>query len=54
MPCVFYDVTQGDIDVNCNGSVNWYLPSGNTGVLFHLQQLVYPSLRGDAEHSRLV
>jgi hypothetical protein len=36
--CVFYDITQGDIDVNCryNGSghrVGCYLPSGTNGVL---------------------
>src|SRR5258708_6391145 len=26
--CVFYDVTQGDIDVNCMGTSNCYNPSG--------------------------
>jgi hypothetical protein len=31
--CVFYDVTQGDMDVNCLGTVNCYLPSGTNGVL---------------------
>ena len=31
--CIFYDVTQGDIDVPCAGSVNCYLPSGSVGVL---------------------
>jgi subtilase family serine protease len=36
--CVFYDITQGDIDINCqhNGSVfsaDCYLPSGSNGVL---------------------
>jgi Pro-kumamolisin, activation domain/IPT/TIG domain len=31
--CVFYDVTQGDIDVNCTGTHNCYLPSGTVGVL---------------------
>jgi subtilase family serine protease len=31
--CIFYDVTQGDIDVNCSGSHNCYLPSGTYGVL---------------------
>jgi subtilase family serine protease len=31
--CVFYDVTQGDIDVNCTGPVDCYLPSGTNGVL---------------------
>jgi subtilase family serine protease len=31
--CVFYDVTQGDIDVNCTGSVNCYLDGATNGVL---------------------
>ncbi|MBI2679792.1 MAG: hypothetical protein HYX25_02150 [Candidatus Solibacter usitatus] len=31
--CVFYDVRQGDIDVNCTGTRNCYLPSGTNGVL---------------------
>jgi subtilase family serine protease len=32
--CVFYDITQGDIDVNCTGThVNCYMPSGTDGVL---------------------
>ncbi len=31
--CVFYDVTLGDIDVNCTGTYNCYLPSGTNGVL---------------------
>ena len=31
--CIFYDVTQGDMDVNCTGSNNCYLPSGTEGVL---------------------
>src|SRR5437660_784737 len=31
--CIFYDITQGDIDVNCAGSNNCYLPSGTRGVL---------------------
>ncbi len=31
--CIFYDVTQGDMDVPCAGSVNCYLPSGTLGVL---------------------
>jgi subtilase family serine protease len=26
--CVFYDVTQGDMDVNCTGNANCYDPSG--------------------------
>ena len=26
--CVFYDVTQGDMDVNCTGTANCYAPSG--------------------------
>jgi subtilase family serine protease len=31
--CIFYDVTQGDIDVDCTGSNNCYTPSGSEGVL---------------------
>ncbi len=31
--CVFYDVTQGDIDVNCTGANNCYRPSGTDGVV---------------------
>ncbi len=31
--CVFYDVTQGDMDVNCTGTHNCYKPSGTYGVL---------------------
>jgi len=31
--CVFYDVTQGDMDVNCTGKVDCFLPSGTNGAL---------------------
>src|SRR5256712_210495 len=31
--CIFYDVTQGDVDVNCAGKFNCYQPSGTSGVL---------------------
>ncbi|MGC1686937.1 MAG: protease pro-enzyme activation domain-containing protein [Candidatus Acidiferrales bacterium] len=31
--CIFYDVTQGDMDVNCTGANSCYLPSGTYGVL---------------------
>lgn len=31
--CIFYDVMQGDNDVNCTGTVNCYIPSGTFGVL---------------------
>jgi len=31
--CIFYDVTQGDMDVDCKGTHNCYLPSGTKGVL---------------------
>ena len=31
--CIFYDVKQGDIDVNCTGTHNCYRPSGTFGVL---------------------
>ncbi|HWC17839.1 MAG TPA: S53 family peptidase, partial [Terriglobales bacterium] len=31
--CVFYDVTFGDIDVDCSGSANCYFGDGSVGVL---------------------
>jgi subtilase family serine protease len=31
--CIFYDVTLGDMDVNCTSSHNCYAPSGPPGVL---------------------
>jgi len=31
--CTFYDVTQGDTDVNCTGTINCFTPSGANGVL---------------------
>ncbi len=31
--CVFYNVTQGDMDVDCSGSSNCYVPGGFVGVL---------------------
>jgi subtilase family serine protease len=31
--CIFYDVTQGDMDVNCTGKDNCFLPSGKNGIL---------------------
>jgi hypothetical protein len=31
--CTFYDVKQGDMDVNCTGTHNCYRPSGTYGVL---------------------
>ena len=31
--CTFYDVTQGDMDVNCTGTHNCFRPSGVNGVL---------------------
>ena len=31
--CVFYDITQGDMDVNCTGTHSCYKPSGTYGVL---------------------
>jgi hypothetical protein len=31
--CIFYDVTQGDMDINCTGTHNCYKPSGSYGVL---------------------
>ncbi|MFZ0462970.1 MAG: kelch repeat-containing protein, partial [Candidatus Acidiferrales bacterium] len=31
--CIFYDVTQGDMDLPCTGTHNCYLPSGTYGVV---------------------
>lgn len=31
--CVFYDVTEGDMDINCTGTHNCYKPSSSYGVL---------------------
>jgi len=31
--CIFYDVTLGDMDVDCTGTNNCYLPSGTYGVI---------------------
>ncbi len=31
--CTFHDVTQGDMDVNCTGTIDCYLPGGRHGVL---------------------
>src|SRR6266850_389652 len=31
--CIFYDVTLGDVDVNCTGSANCYLAGASIGVL---------------------
>lgn len=47
--CVFYDVTLGDIDVNCTGTNNCYLPSGTNGVLSTSNssyQPAYPAASG--------
>ncbi|MGA8494380.1 MAG: choice-of-anchor D domain-containing protein, partial [Xanthobacteraceae bacterium] len=41
--CVFYDVTQGDMDVNCTGSNNCYTPSGSNGVLSTLSSAFSPA-----------
>ncbi len=31
--CIFYDITQGDNDVNCTGPYSCYTPSGSNGVI---------------------
>jgi hypothetical protein len=31
--CIFYNVTQGDMDVNCRGTHDCYRPSGDNGAL---------------------
>ncbi len=47
--CIFYDVTQGDIDAPCTGTHNCYLPSGTVGVLSTSNaayQPAYPATTG--------
>ena len=41
--CIFYDVTQGDIDINCTGTYNCYLPSGTYGVLSTTNSSYHPA-----------
>ena len=41
--CIFYDVTQGDMDVNCTGTVNCYAPSGANGVLSTSNSAYHPA-----------
>ena len=40
--CIFYDITQGDMDVNCAGP-NCYRPAGSTGVLSTSNQAFNPA-----------
>jgi subtilase family serine protease len=41
--CIFYDVTQGDMDLPCTGSHNCYKPSGTYGVLSTSNTLYKPA-----------
>ncbi len=43
--CVFYDVTQGDMDINCTGSNDCYTPSGSNGVLSTSNSAFSPAYR---------
>jgi subtilase family serine protease len=43
--CIFYNVTQGDMDVNCTGAHNCYLPSGTNGVLSTRRNAFDPAYR---------
>ena len=43
--CVFYDTTQGDMDVNCTGTHNCYRPSGTNGVLSTSSSSYSPAYR---------
>ena len=43
--CTFYDVTLGDIDVNCTGTHNCYRPSGRNGVLSTSNSAFQPAFR---------
>ncbi len=47
--CIFYGVTQGDMDMNCTGTQNCYTSSGTNGVLstFNSEYLpAYPATTG--------
>jgi hypothetical protein len=41
--CIFYDVTQGDMDMSCTGTQNCYTPSGTNGVLSTSNSAFYPA-----------
>ncbi len=43
--CVFYDVTQGDMAVNCTGSFNCYISGGTYGVLSTSDTTLAPAYR---------
>jgi subtilase family serine protease len=43
--CVFYDVTEGDMDVVCTGSINCLLPSAEYGVLSDSRGRYEPDFR---------
>jgi len=43
--CIFYDVTEGDMDVNCTGTHNCYRPSGAYGVLSTSDSSYQPAYR---------
>jgi hypothetical protein len=43
--CIFYDVTEGDNDIDCTGSYNCRLPSGTYGVLSTKDARYRPSWR---------
>lgn len=43
--CIFHDVTLGDMDVNCRGTVNCYRPSGTNGVLSVNSKQYQPAYR---------
>jgi len=46
--CIFHDVTQGDIAVNCTGDYNCFVPSGKYGILAtsNTGQPAYPATVG--------
>jgi subtilase family serine protease len=45
--CIFYDVSTGDMDVNCRGTVNCYIPSGTNGVLSTSRTTYNPAYHGE-------
>ncbi|HTY49061.1 MAG TPA: protease pro-enzyme activation domain-containing protein [Steroidobacteraceae bacterium] len=47
--CIFHDVTEGDANVDCQGAIDCYLPSGSYGVLStssSAAQKAYPAATG--------
>ena len=48
--CIFYDVVLGDNDVDCQGKINCYLPSGTYGILSTAQKSPRPAFQARGEY----